>query len=187
MSAFVRQINTYTSLSKEAETDFTSKLKSKAYKKGEIINREGVICKQFYFIESGLVKQYYYHKERLFILRFFSENSIFTVLDSFVNQSPADFQTVALEDTLLTYIDYDDLQELAQRHHTIETFLRNIFSKAASYNIARIKEIYNSDATELYESFTKNNKHLLQRISLGDVASYLGMSQVTLSRIRAKK
>ena len=106
MTEFVAQINKYTQLSKEAEIDFLSRLKSKSYKKGDIITKEGQICKQMYFIENGLVKQYYYYNERLFILRFFSENSIFTVLDSFINQTPANFLTVALEDTNLIYIDY---------------------------------------------------------------------------------
>ena len=139
MTEFVTQINKYTLLTKEAENDFLSKLKSKFYKKGEIISKEGQICKQLYFIESGLVKQYYYHNDRLFILRFFSENNIFTVLDSFINQIPADFLTIALEDSELIYIEYYDVQELAKKHHSFETFLRNIFSYAALYNLNRIK------------------------------------------------
>jgi hypothetical protein len=46
MTEFIRQINKYTQLSKEAETDFLSKIKSKSYKKGDMINKEGQICKQ---------------------------------------------------------------------------------------------------------------------------------------------
>lgn len=187
MTKFVNQINKYSQLSKEAETDFLSKLISKSYKKGDIINKEGQICKQLSFIEQGLIKHFYYHNDRFFTLRFFSENNIFTVLDSFINQTPADFITVALEDTNLTYLSYDDVQELARKHHCFETFLRKIFENAALANLNRIKEMFNNDATELYVSFAKNNQHLLQRISLGDIASYIGISQVTLSRIRAKK
>ena len=187
MKEFVNQINQYTLLSKKAELDFLSKLKSISYKKGELITKEGQICRQLYFINVGLVKQYYYHNDRLFVLRFFSENNIFTTLDSFLKQSPADFMTVALEDTSVTYIDYEDVQELAKNHHSFETFLRNLFSFAAFTLLNRIKEMFNNDALGLYESFTKNNSHLLQRISLGDIASYIGISQVTLSRIRAKK
>ncbi|KAB1158127.1 Crp/Fnr family transcriptional regulator [Flavobacterium luteum] len=187
MTEFLEQINKYNQLTKEAEKDFLSRLKTKSFKKGEFINKEGQICKQLYFIEKGLVKQYYHHKDRLFVLRFFSENTIFTVLDSFINQMPADFLTVALEDTNLIYIDYDNVQELSKIDHSFETFLRKIFSNAALYNLKRIKEMFNNDATELYVSFAKNNPHLLQRISLGDIASYIGISQVTLSRIRAKK
>ena len=187
MEEFVNRINQYTLLSKTAESDFLSKLKSISYKKGELITKEGQICRQLYFINVGLVKQYYYHNDRLFVLRFFSENNIFTTLDSFLKQSPADFMTVALEDTSVTYIDHEDVQELAKNHHSFETFLRNLFSFAAFTLLNRIKEMFNNDALGLYESFTKNNSHLLQRISLGDIASYIGISQVTLSRIRAKK
>jgi len=50
MTEFLNQINKYTQLSKEAELDFISKLKSKSYKKGDIVNKEGQICKQMYFI-----------------------------------------------------------------------------------------------------------------------------------------
>jgi len=187
MVEFINQINQYTQLSKKAESDFLSKLKSISYKKGELITKEGQICRHLYFINVGLVKQYYYHNDRLFVLRFFSEHNIFTTLDSFLKQSPADFMTVALEDTSITYIDYEDVQELAKNHHCFETFLRKLFSNAAFTLLNRIKEMFNNDALGLYESFTKNNTHLLQRVSLGDIASYIGISQVTLSRIRAKK
>lgn len=187
MEGFLNQINQYTQLSKEAESDFLSKLKSKSYKKGELITKEGQVCKQLFFINFGLVKQYYYHDDRLFVLRFFSENNIFTTLDSFLKQSAADFMTIALEETTVTYIDYEDVQELAKNHHSFETFLRNLFSFAARTLLNRIKEMFNKDALGLYEAFTLNNSHLLQRISLGDIASYIGISQVTLSRIRAKK
>lgn len=187
MEGFLNQINQYTQLSKEAESDFLSKLKSKSYKKGELITKEGQVCKQLFFINFGLVKQYYYHDDRLFVLRFFSENNIFTTLDSFLKQTEADFMTIALEDTNVTYIDYEDVQELAKNHHSFETFLRNLFSFAALTLLNRIKEMFNKDALGLYEAFTLNNSHLLQRITLGDIASYIGISQVTLSRIRAKK
>ena len=187
MEGFLNQINQYTQLSKEAESDFLSKLKSKSYKKGELITKEGQVCKQLFFINFGLVKQYYYHDDRLFVLRFFSENNIFTTLDSFLKQTAADFMTIALEDTNVTYVDYEDVLELAKNHHSFETFLRKLFSFAALTLLNRIKEMFNNDALGLYENFTKNNSHLLQRISLGDIASYIGISQVTLSRIRAKK
>ena len=187
MEGFLHQINQYSLLSKEAATDFSSKLKTISYKKGELITREGQVCKHLYFINTGLVKQYYYHNNRLFVMRFFSENNICTTLDSFLKQSPADFMTVALEDTTITYLDYEDVQELAKNHHSFETFLRKIFSLAALTLLDRLKEMFNNDALGLYESFIENNSHLLQRISLGDIASYIGVSQVTLSRIRAKK
>jgi len=187
MADFIEYLNKFSQLSKEAEEDLLPRLKSKSFKKGHVINKEGQICKNLFFIDKGLVKHYYHHKDRVFILRFFSETNFFSVLDSFANQTPAQFITIALEDTETTAIDYADFEELCRKHHSFETFSRKLFTMAAVVNLKRIKEMFDADATDLYKEFVKENHHLLQRISLGDTASYLGISQVTLSRIRAKK
>lgn len=188
MNPFVDQITAnYTPLSDEAQADLIKHLRTKVYAKGDVINSQGEIYRQLNFIVKGLAKHYYYHNERYFVIRFFSENNFFTVLDSFIQQTPAEFATVALEDTELLYLTYDDVQLLAKRHHSFETFLRILFSSAAIHNLHRIQDIFNNDAKALYEGFTKDNKHLLQRISLGDIAGYLGISQVSLSRIRSKR
>ncbi len=187
MHPFVEQINRTSTLTTEAEAELISYLKHRRFAKGDVINREGEICRYLYFIEKGLVKHYYYHKGRRFVIRFFSESSFFTVLDSFIPQTPADFSTVALEETIVYYVDYEHVQRMIQKHHSFETFLLNLYASAALHNLKRIKDMFNNDATALYRSFTKNNQHLLQRISLGDIAGYLGISQVSLSRIRGKK
>lgn len=187
MTAFLRYVNMVSALSKEAEQDLLSSIKVKSFNKGQIINQEGQICKHLFFIEKGLVKHYYHHKDRVFILRFFSDTHFFTVLDSFVNQTPSQFTTIALEDTVTGAIDCADFEALCRKHHSFETFCRKLFTLAAVVNLKRIKEMFDADATELYNEFMQENPHLLQRISLGDIASYLGISQVTLSRIRAKK
>ncbi len=187
MSDFISYCNNISPLSKDAADDLLSKLKSKTYKKGELINKKGQICGHLFFIEKGLIKHYYHHKNRLFILRFFSENNIFTILDSFLNQTPAEFMTIAMESTAVTYLDYQDIEKLCIKHHSFETFIRKYISVAAVNLFKRFKDSNEVDATELYQAFEIENKQLLQRISLGDIAGYLGISQVTLSRIRAKK
>ncbi len=186
LTDFIKYINKVSPLSKEAEAELSTRLKSKTFKKGQLINKQGQICRKLYFINKGLVKHYYHHKNRTFIIRFFSENNVFTVLDSFIRQTPAEFITIALEDSELTYLDDQDVEALCRNHHSFETVIRKTFAMAAVINLKRIKEMFDADATELYKSFVKENKHLLQRISLGDIASYLGISQVSLSRIRAK-
>jgi CRP-like cAMP-binding protein len=186
MNAFLSYCNKNVPLTPEAIVDLSSRLKFKTFAKGQIINKEGQICRNLYFINHGLVKHFYTHKGRKYIIRFFSENNVFTVLDSFIQQVPAEFTTVALETTDTTYLSYKDIQELSKTHHCMETVIRTIYGQAAVINLKRIKEMFDGDATELYKKFVIENHHLLQRISLGDIAAYLGISQVTLSRIRAK-
>lgn len=186
MNDFINFCNAISPLTSEAESDLSLKIKSKSVKKGELINNQGQICRSLFFIKRGLVKHYYHHKNRVFVLRIFSENNLFTVLDSFLNQTPAEFITIALEDTAMLYIDYQDIDELCRKHHSFETLIRKYISTATTNTYKRIKEMFDKDAAELYDSFITENQHLLQRISLGDIAGYIGISQVTLSRIRAK-
>ena len=186
MSDFITYCNQFSLLSQEATEDFTSRLKTKTFLKGGTINKVGEVCNKLYFINKGLVKHYYYHKGRTFILRFFSENSIFTQIDSFAYQLPAQFITVTLEDTSTTYITYNDLEELCKNHHSFETLIRKLYSWASIDVLKQLKYLIDNDATERYNIFVNENKHLMQRISLGDLASYLGISQVSVSRIRSK-
>ena len=69
----------------------------------------------------------------------------------------------------------------------METFLRKLVSVAATKMTKRIREMLEENAGKRYKQFVKENKAILQRISLGDLASYLGITQQSLSRIRAKK
>ncbi len=186
MDPFIAHLNAISPLTAEALKDLSSRFKYTSFKRGEIINQEGTICRRLFFINKGLVKHYYIHKDRKFIVRFFSENNVFTVLDSFILQTPAVFTTIAIETTEITMLSYEDIEELCKKHHCFETIIRKIFGMAATINLKRIKEMFDGDATELYESFIIEYHDLLQRISLGDIAGYLGISQVTLSRIRAK-
>ncbi|MEI6696821.1 MAG: Crp/Fnr family transcriptional regulator [Bacteroidota bacterium] len=187
MSDFLKFIHIISPISQEAADDVSIKLKRKTYKKGDLINNQGQICRNLFFIDKGLVKHYFHNKNRVFILRFFSENNLFTVLDSYINQTPAEYITIALEDTILTYLDYYDIEELCRNHHSFESFIRKFISFAAVNTFKRFKEMLEEDATERYTGFVKEYIHLLQRVSLGDTASYLGISQVSLSRIRSKK
>jgi len=187
MSDFIKYINSISPISQEATDELSNKLKYKTYKKGDLINNQGQICRNLFFIDEGLVKHYYHNKNRIFILRFFSENNLFTVLDSYINQTPAEFITIALEDTKLTYLDYYDIEELCRNHHSFESFMRKYISFAAVNTFKRFKEMLEEDASERYAGFVNEYSHLLQRVSLGDTASYLGISQVSLSRIRGKK
>ena len=187
MMDFVKCCSTISTLTPEAADEMMGKLKFQDFKKGDLVNKQGQICRNFFFIDKGLVKHYYHNKNRVFILRFFSENSIFTVLDSFINQTPAEFITIALEDSTLTFLDYNDIEELCRKHHSFESFMRKYISFAAVNTLKRAKEMLEDDATERYNSFVKENNHLLQRISLGEIASYIGISQVSLSRIRGRK
>jgi CRP-like cAMP-binding protein len=184
---FLGFVSALSHLESETADALRSKLYQKKYQKGELILESGTICKRIYFVGSGLVKTFFRTDTREFIMRFFAEGSMFTVLDSFVAQRPSAYAMQALEDTEITCLNYDDLEMLCQRYHSMETFYRKLLSLAAINMMDRIGSNLEEKAQIAYHKFLKAYGPLMQRISLADLASYLGITQVSLSRIRAMK
>lgn len=185
MTDFLFALNHLAPLDPRAIDDIKIILCSQSYEKGELLLREGQVCKKLYFIDKGLAKTFFVTETREFIMRFFPEGSLFTVVDSFEPQSPSGYRIMALEDITVTYILKSDLEILCTRYHSVETAYRKLLSFASINMMKRISEMLEENATERYLHFLKDYGHWLQRISLGDLASYLGITQVSLSRIRA--
>nr|WP_319400683.1 Crp/Fnr family transcriptional regulator [uncultured Carboxylicivirga sp.] len=187
VSDFFAAINDLSVLSEQAARELLPCIYTTKYEKGELIHQEGKICRHLFFIKSGLAKHSYYYKGSQFIFRFFEENHFFIATDSFFNNLPADYSTYALEDTVINYIKYDDFERLCSKYHSFESFARKFVSVVAYTAISNLKGLLYLDATGRYEKFLTEYGHLQQRISLGDTAAFLGISQVSLSRIRSKK
>jgi len=157
------------------------------FNKGDFLMHEGQICKHIYFVKKGMAKICSFNDDREFIMRFLPENSFFTALESFNDQAPSHFQIKALEDGIVLKLHRDKMEELCKAHHEIETFFRKWFLEIAAFMVARLSSMLENDASERYKMFIENNADLMQRISLGDLASYLGITQASLSKIRSKK
>ncbi len=187
MIDFIKFCNQLAPLEKETTDDLVNKLKTKTFQKGDYILRSGEVCRNLFFIDKGLVKLCFTKEDKEFIMRFFPENALFTQLGSYLTQIPSTYEIICLEATTITSIRNEEMESLCKKHHSIERFFRKLVSLAALNMMNRISEMLEENATQRYKNFVKENNHLLQRISLGDLANYLGITQVSLSRIRAKK
>ncbi|MEO5502000.1 MAG: Crp/Fnr family transcriptional regulator [Ginsengibacter sp.] len=187
MTNFIQFVKQLSAIDNKATDELLSKLKNKTFNKGTYLLKRGEICRYLFFIDTGLAKIFFYKEEKEFIMRFFPENSMFTVLDSFFTQTPSTYSISVLELTKVTYISKTDMDELCKKYHCIETFFRKLVSFASINMMKRISEMLEENGTERYNHFVNENSQLLQRISLGDLANYLGITQVSLSRIRGKK
>ncbi|MBI3483335.1 MAG: Crp/Fnr family transcriptional regulator, partial [Bacteroidetes bacterium] len=93
---FCRQ---FTPLDQFATDELFKNLKIKAVQKGDYLLRTGEVCRYLFFINEGLVKSFFFKNGKEFVMRFFSENVLFTVFDSYLTQTPSNFNIVALENT----------------------------------------------------------------------------------------
>ncbi len=187
MADFVSAFNRLSVSSEEAADDVYQSLSSKSFNKGELLLKAGNVCRNLYFIEEGLVKIFFANEQKEFVMQFFPEHTLFTVVNSFVAQTPSTYEVMALEKTTVSYIPHAVLDTLCRKHHSVETAFRKLLSIAATNMMKRISEMLEENATARYQHFLKDNGNLLQRISLGDLANYLGITQVSLSRIRSAK
>lgn len=154
--------------------------------KGDFLIEEGKVSKHIYFIEKGCVRGYYNQDGKEITYWFAFEQDVVTSFFSFITRKPSVENIQLLEDGLLWAISYDDLQELYANFPDVERFGRLMNEHYYVMLEERFVGNHFTDARTRYENLIQRSPHILQRVPLGYVASYLGITQETLSRIRSK-
>lgn len=174
-------------LSEEEKEVFSSRCKKRHLKKGEFLQRQGESCRTISFIESGSVRGFYYLEDKEVTHWFAFEDDFVTSFHSFITGKASVENLDVMEDTVIWSMSKASWEELLDTYPAVERLMRKAYEK---YYI-RLEERYVNaqfkTATQRYQELIETNSHILQRVSLGYVASYLGISQETLSRIRAKQ
>lgn len=168
-----------------AREEFLSAFVRQEFPRGSCLLRAGQTSQHYHFVEQGLVKSSFYKEDKEFIMNFFKEPILFTEINSYLTIAPSKYQLLALEPTTVHSIARQDIERLCRQHHAVETLFRQLLGFASVGMMKRISEMLEENATTRYRLFVQERAALLQRISLGDLAAYLGITQVSLSRIRA--
>jgi len=160
--------------------------KSRSLKKGEALLREGEVCREFYLVEKGYLRTYYNKDGEVINVNFSFEGDFTTNLKSINSRQPSMFNIEAGEDASVWVFNLDEITGRYNSHPQIVLFIRRlaIHLSVASEEHSNFFKLYTP--TERYRYIEKNKPHLLQRVSLSQLASYLGVARETLSRIRAK-
>jgi len=174
-------------LSAEIREDLGKKIFVRKAKKNEILIFDGKICNQLFFIKKGFLRGFHYQNGKEITAWFGFENDFATSTYSFVSQKTG-YETIeVIEDSILYVIGYEDLNEIYHKHPEFNYAGRLLTEKYYVDLIERTLCLQFQSAKESYEQLVATHPNLLKRASLGHIASYLGISQETLSRIRAKK
>lgn len=164
---------------------FSSLLKPKSLKKGECYFRQGDRFQEIGFVVSGLLYNFYSDSEgNEFTKYFISENQPVTCYPGLLKKTPAGFSCRALEDTLLITLRGEELENLYQRHSCWERMGRIFAEQFYLEKDEREQHFLTKDAKDRYRIFTSQNWDLLPRIPQYLIASYLGISPGSLSRLR---
>ncbi len=164
--------------------DFNSKIQFKSFQKGRLLYRPGSRCNHLYFVQKGLVRASYFKKGKDVSCHFTKEGQVCTAIDAFFQRTPTQYQLEFLEDSDLVEISYSDLHELFERYPKFNNYGRELMIQEYGILVERLNHLQFYTAKERYAFFMEEHRDLFQRVSLGHIASYLGISQETLSRIR---
>lgn len=174
-------------LSSELQKQIFTKFQRIETKKGDTILNESNKANYLYFVEKGILHNYYFHNEKQISSWFYYEDQFITSWFSFYSQKPS-FETIeCLEDCILHQISYTNYQKLIADFPAFGNFAR-LLAEEILINIDLFSKSWSFlSAKEKYELLQEYFPKIELRIKLGLIASFLGISQETLSRIRAKK
>jgi len=183
----IQQIEQYTTVSKNLEKELETKTIIRNLKKKTILLKADQVCHHFNFINKGLVRSFYYYDGKDRTYWFYDQEHFFTSWYSFFLRQPSFEYLETLEDSEIVSINYTDYQELAKKYPEFGLFARQFAEIECATIDYYTKSYMDISAKEKYIRLLSDIPNIVSRVKLGHIASLLGISQETLSRIRAEK
>ena len=157
----------------------------KKLRKHQYLLQEGDVCKQHAFVTKGCLRSYYVDKDDAeHIVKFAVEHWWIADRDSLLSGEPAKLNIDAVEDTEAVLISKKDFDLICQQIPAFNCMVNNILQSAYNASQSRILANISLSASEKYEYFLQRYPDLALRIPQGMIASFLGISHETLSRVR---
>ena len=186
LQQLLTHINAYHRLCNEAENALQDCFTQITLNKNEFLLTQGKVCRHLYFLDKGALRGFYNLDGKEITHWFAFEKDFVTSFHSFVTGAPAVENIQLIESFTLWTIAKETLTNLFNHHHDVERLVRIAYEK---YYIRLEERFVNAQfktAGERYQELIQQSPHILERVPLGFIASYLGISQETLSRIRSR-
>ena len=186
MNSFFEENATLLLENPELANDFDSIMSYQKYSKHHILHEAGRVCNHFYIIISGIARVFYYNEDKDVTCHFAAEQETITAIDSFIQRKKSKYYIEALEDLEVMSVSHNDLENLFTKHPKYEHFGRLFLQQAYIDLVERIDDLQLHTAHERYETLLDKKPYLFQRIASKHIASFLGMTPETFSRVRGK-
>lgn len=184
---FYKTITGFTDMSDESLSKLFSVVNRREFAKNEYLLEENAVCNSIFFIEAGSVRSFLHIDANEINTNFSFEGNYVTSLKSLRTSTPSEINIKAEEKSIVFEFKKDNLLELYKESVEVDAFGRNLLELLLMQQEehANLFKIYSP--AERYEYLRVNSPELLQRVSLSQLASYLGIARETLSRIRRKQ
>ena len=182
LSAFIQSVFSMPSIKTE---EIVSLFKEKELAKNEFLLKEGRICTVYCFVDNGFLRAYTHDVEGNDITTaFYKENQVVCELFSFFKKVPSRENIQAITDCKLLYITFEELQNVFHNMPEFREFGRTILVNAYAQLKQRMLAMIQETAEQRYAYLLQTNPDIFQHVPLKNIATYLGITDTSLSRIR---
>jgi len=187
MDNLLNYIRSLTEFSDDSWEILQPVLTKRLFMKNEYLLKEGQVCNSLFYIDKGYCKSYFIIDGQVKNTGFYFENEIATNVNSFGTGQKSEFNIIACEPLTAILFDKQKLIQASSQANEIEALRRQGIRIYASKQekLSAIFQLY--PAMERLEYFEKNHPEMFQRVSLSQLASFLGVTRETLSRIRKRR
>lgn len=171
----------------QSKSALKAKTREVTFPKGHILLRSEKIERKIYFLKKGIVRAYADSANGQVTFWFGTESDTILSMKSYVSGEKSYENIELLEECSLYELEIRHLKELYEKDIYLANWGRKLIESELVKTEERLISMQFKTAQQRYTDLITNRPELLQRVQLGHIASYLGMSQVSLSRIRAER
>ena len=184
---FKDYIHQETQIDNETLTLLDNLFKPKEYKKYSFLLKKGCDSKQIFYIEKGIIRAFYNKGDKDITHGFYAESMFYMPIENIYFKRPFHFCLEALEDCYVRVAEFSEVEKIISQKPDLERFMRFLLISAIKNLTDKLYAIKFQPAQERYQLLLENYPQIILRVSLGHIASLLGITQQTLSVIRAGK
>ena len=187
MENLITYLNSIHPLSDGANTYLIKNLKLFEIEKKQFLLKDGHVCKNIYFVNKGLLRCFYIKNDKEVNSWFMKEGDVIISVESFFTQTVSYENIQALEDSVLYFISFEELQFMYKNFLEFNFVGRILTEKYYKLSEQRLYSLRMQRASEKYRFLMSHFPQIIQRVPCKYIASYLSITEETLSRIRALK
>uniref|UniRef100_A0AB33JEA5 Crp/Fnr family transcriptional regulator n=4 Tax=unclassified Prevotella TaxID=2638335 RepID=A0AB33JEA5_9BACT len=155
------------------------------FAKNEVILKEGDVCRNIYYVDRGLIRQFYFKNGKEVTEHLGEDRTIFMCIESLFREEPSKLQVEAIEPTVIYALPKHRLEEVALHNVNIQILYRKILEESLIISQVHADLVRFESAQDRYKKICKLNPQVVLRAPLVYIANYLQMTPETLSRVRA--
>jgi CRP-like cAMP-binding protein len=187
MSLILDNIAKHISLTSEEEKLFLSKTETRKVKAKTILQNAGKICKDGYFVNSGLLRSFNINDNIVeHVMSFACEGWWISDMYSLLSQKPGNLFIEVLEDAEIVILSKENQEQLYLEIPKLERFFRILTENSLVANQERLMDNLSLTAEERYEKFCKKYPTLIQKLPQKQIASYIGVTPEFFSKMKAR-